>query len=48
MKTYIDCTALKAGCGGYATPNDPGTTPRGVDGISTLAAFDGASSSARI
>ena len=36
-------------CWRYAMPNDPGTIePNGVDGISTLATFDGVSSSARI
>lgn len=48
MNTYIGCIPPKV-CGEYPTPNDPGTTPptSGADGTSTLATFDGASSSER-
>lgn len=45
-RTYTGCTAPKVEWG-YPTPSGPGTKPptSWADGISTLAAFDGASSS---
>lgn len=50
QKTYIGRIAPKAGWGGYPIPIEPGTIPptNWVDGMSTLATFDGASSSANI
>lgn len=42
------CIMPRVDWGGYPTPNDPGTIPATwEDGISTLAIFDGLSSSAK-